>query len=272
MSLLYCVFGHPIHHSRSPEIHLAFARQFGLDLRYEKREAPLDGFADNVAAFLAEGGSGANVTVPFKQEAFKLAHQVSDRAKRAGAINTLKRADGGALYGDNTDGEGLVSDLKRLGINLEGANIAILGAGGAVRGVLAPLLAQQPQRVVIANRTVERGEQLASEFADMGTIEAVAPDALDESFDLVINGTSASLSDELPALGNVSLAANGWGYDMVYAAKPTEFMRWASEQGGHSADGLGMLVGQAAESFRVWLGKSPDPEPVLAQLRQQLSA
>ncbi|MGJ8523845.1 Shikimate dehydrogenase (NADP(+)) [Carnimonas sp. R-84981] len=272
MSLLYCVFGHPIHHSRSPDIHLAFARQFGLDLRYEKREAPLDGFAESVAAFIAEGGSGANVTVPFKQQALTLAGQVSDRARRAGAINTLKRTDAGDLYGDNTDGEGLVSDLKRLGIEPAGANIAILGAGGAVRGVLAPLLAQQPKRLVIANRTVARGEQLAQEFSDLGAIEAVAPDALSDAFDLVINGTSASLSDELPALGNVSLAANGWGYDMVYAAAPTAFMRWASEQGGNSADGLGMLVGQAAESFYVWLGKRPDPEPVLLQLRKQLSA
>lgn len=270
MSMLYCLFGHPVKHSRSPEIHHAFAQQCQLALTYEKREAPLDGFADSVASFLKEGGLGANVTVPFKQEAMALADELSAEARRAGAVNTLKLTAEGRLYGHNTDGIGLVVDLERLGVPLKDARIAILGAGGAVRGVLKPLLDQKPASLVIANRTLEKAEALAADFSDEGAITAVAPDDLEGKFDLVINGTSTSLSGALPVIGQARLAHAGWGYDMVYSREPTPFMRWASDQGGNSADGLGMLVGQARESFALWTGKTPDATPVLEMLRGTL--
>lgn len=272
MSAIYCVFGHPVAHSRSPEIHHAFAAQFDMPLRYERRLAPLDGFAGSVADFIAAGGRGANVTVPFKQEALALAEVVAPRARRAGAVNTLSVDDEGRLQGDTTDGVGLVRDLERLGARLEGARIAVLGAGGAVRGVLEPLLEHRPQALFVANRTAERARQLAERFAGFGPIAGGAFDQLEGRFDLVINGTSASLGAELPPLPEGLFANDALAYDMVYAAQPTVFMRWAEQRGARSHDGLGMLVEQAAESFFIWHNLQPDTGAVLAGMRGEASA
>jgi shikimate dehydrogenase len=271
----YGVFGNPIAHSKSPLIHQLFAEQTGQLLGYEPLLAPLDDFCGFARDFFATGGMGANVTVPFKEQAFRLVDQLSARASRAGAVNTLKRLEDGRLLGDNTDGAGLVRDLLvNAGISLQGRRILLLGAGGAARGVLEPLLAEQPAALVIANRTVEKAEQLAHEFADLGPVVASAYDWLDESVDLIINGTSASLAGELPPLAE-SLVQPGHTccYDMMYGAEPTPFNRWATRLGAQPAlDGLGMLVEQAAEAFYLWRGVRPQTAPVREHLRQLLQA
>lgn len=269
----YAVFGNPIAHSKSPLIHRLFAEQCGQAMTYEALLVPLDDFPGQVQAFFATG-LGANVTVPFKEEAFAVADQLTERARRAGAVNTLQRLHDGSLLGDNTDGAGLVRDLtENAGLNLEGKRILLLGAGGAVRGVLEPLLAQRPAMLVLANRTVEKAERLAREFADLGEIYASGFDWLEEPVDLIINGTSASLSGELPRLAP-SLVRPGHTvcYDMMYGARPTAFCSWAQTQGAARAlDGLGMLVEQAAEAFTLWRGVRPQTAPVLAELRRQLA-
>ena len=271
----YGVFGNPIAHSKSPLIHRLFAEQTGQALTYEPLLAPLDDFPGFARAFFAGGGMGANVTVPFKEQAFQLADQLSQRARRAGAVNTLKMTGDGLLLGDNTDGTGLVRDLlENAAIPLRGQRILLLGAGGAVRGVLEPLLAEQPLALVIANRTVERAEQLAQEFADLGPVVASGFDWLDEPVDLIINGTSASLGGEVPALA-ASLIRPGHTrcYDMMYAAEATAFNRWAAALGARQTlDGLGMLVEQAAEAFHVWRGVRPQTAAVRERLRRQLQA
>ena len=268
----YGVFGNPIGHSKSPLIHRLFAAQTGEALSYEPLLAPLDDFAGFARAFFADG-LGGNVTVPFKEEAFRLADELSERARRAGAVNTLKKLDDGRLLGDNTDGAGLVRDLTvNAGLDLNDARILLLGAGGAVRGVLEPLLGQSPQALVIANRTVAKAEQLAHEFASLGPVAASGFDWLSEPVDLIINGTSASLAGELPPL-DPSLIRPGHTvcYDMMYGKEPTAFNRWAAEHGAAQClDGLGMLVEQAAEAFFLWRGVRPDSAPVLAELRRQL--
>ena len=270
----YAVFGNPIAHSKSPLIHRLFAEQTGQALTYEPLLAPLDDFPGFARAFFAGGGMGANVTVPFKEQAFQLADQLSQRARRAGAVNTLKMTGDGLLLGDNTDGTGLVRDLlENAAIPLRGQRILLLGAGGAVRGVLEPLLAEQPLALVIANRTVERAEQLAHEFADLGPVVASGFDWLDEPVDLIINGTSASLAGELPAIASSLIqAGHTVCYDMMYGKELTAFNRWATEQGAARViDGLGMLVEQAAEAFFLWRGVRPDSAPVLRHLRLLLS-
>ncbi|MFC0269796.1 shikimate dehydrogenase [Kushneria aurantia] len=269
MSDLYAVFGNPVAHSKSPQIHAAFAAQLGERVRYEAREAETDGFEAAWQRFVGEGGRGANVTLPFKQQAATLADRLSERAALAAAVNTLIPGDG-ELLGDNTDGVGLLHDLQRLGAPLAGARIAVLGAGGAVRGVLGPLLAVAPQRLVIANRTAAKAHELAALFKAHGAIEGGGFEALGEGFDLVINATSASLAGELPPLPERLIAEEGVAYDMMYGAEPTVFMQWADARGARCHDGLGMLVGQAAESWFQWRGSRPDPEPVLARLRAEL--
>ena len=261
----YAVFGHPIAHSKSPQIHAAFARQTGEDVVYEARLAPLDGFADSVAQFIAAGGRGANVTVPFKEEAFKLANRLSPRAQRAGAVNTLV-FDVEGIAGDNTDGAGLVADLTRnLNRSLAGKRILLLGAGGAARGVIEPLLEQQPAALVIANRTLGRAQELAELFGH--GITACSFDAADAPFDIVINATAASLAGELPPLSSRIFTPNTLAYDMMYG-RDTPFLSFARTHGAATADGLGMLVEQAAEAFYVWRGVRPDTAPVIAALRQ----
>ncbi len=260
----YAVIGNPIAHSKSPHIHAMFAEQTGQAMRYERILAPLDGFRDAVLDFRDDGGHGLNVTVPFKLEACVLADRLSDRARRAGAVNTLIFRPDGSIEGDNTDGAGLVRDLLGAGIGLGNRRILLLGAGGAVRGVLAPLLAEKPAALVIANRTADKAIALAHDFADLGPVEGCGFDDLPgQRFDLVINGTSASLTGELPPLPDDLLTAGGDAYDMAYGSEPTPFQRWAQAHGArHALDGLGMLVEQAAESFWLWRGVRPDTAPV----------
>jgi len=268
----YGVFGNPIGHSKSPQIHRLFAQQTGQSLSYEPLLAPLDDFSGFARQFFMDG-RGANVTVPFKEQAFRLADQLTERARRAGAVNTLKKLEDATLLGDNTDGIGLVRDLlDNAGVALEGKRVLLLGAGGAVRGVLEPLLAQRPAALVIANRTLSKAEQLAGEFAELGSVSASAFDQLHGPFDVIINGTSASLGGELPPLAD-SLIRSGttFCYDMMYGAEPTPFCLWAANLGGSTRDGLGMLVEQAAAAFELWRGVRPESADVLAQLRSQLA-
>lgn len=268
----YVVVGNPIAHSKSPLIHAEFATQTGQNIEYERLLAPLDGFREQVLAFRCNGGKGLNVTVPFKQEAWQLATQLSQRAQLAEAVNTL-RFDGEAIYGDNTDGVGLCRDIcDNLGVALQGKRILLLGAGGAVRGVLQPLLAQQPAGLTIANRTEARAQQLAQQFRDYGMVQASSYDALaGQTFDVVINGTSASLSDALPPLPAGCFAAGSLAYDMMYGKGLTPFLQFARQQGAAQlADGLGMLVEQAAEAFFLWRGVRPQTAPVIEKMRADL--
>ncbi len=270
MTALYCVFGNPVAHSRSPDIHHAFAAQQGDDLRYEKREAPLDDFAGAVNALRADGGLGANVTVPFKEQAHQLCDAVTERADLAGAVNTLWW-EGDQLNGDNTDGVGLVTDIREnLGWAIQDKRVLVLGAGGAVRGVMGPLLAEKPTLVRVANRTREKAEILARQFMD-GSNSPVLGSGLENlmgQFDLVINAISAGLHGEMPDLPDGLLAEGAVAYDMVYGSEPTPFMCWAQQQGAAAtADGLGMLVEQAAEAFALWRGWRPDTAPVMTMMR-----
>lgn len=269
----YVVFGNPIGHSKSPLIHRLFAEQTGQALEYTTSLAPLDDFTAFAKTFF-QSGRGANVTVPFKEQAYRLADTLTERAQRAGAVNTLIKQADGSLRGDNTDGAGLVRDLTvNHGVALKGKRILVLGAGGAVRGALEPLLAEQPEVIVIANRTVEKAEQLAKEFSDLGPVFPSGFDWLEEPVDLIINATSASLSGELPPI-SPSLIQPGetFCYDMMYSNEPTAFCRWATEhKAGQSVDGLGMLVEQAAEAFFQWRGVRPESAPVLQELRRLLA-
>lgn len=269
----YVVFGNPIGHSKSPLIQRLFADQTGQDLDYRALLAPLEDFSDCALGFF-KYGKGANVTVPFKEEAYRLCDQLTPRARRAGAVNTLSKLEDGTLQGDNTDGAGLVRDLTvNAGVELTGKRILILGAGGAVRGVLEPILALAPQSVVVANRTVEKAEQLAREFDELGPVVASGFSWLQEPVDVIINATSASLAGELPAIAD-SLVEPGRTvcYDMMYGKEPTPFCQWATRLGAvRVLDGLGMLAEQAAESFHGWRGVRPDTGPVLDELRRQLA-
>ena len=268
----YVVFGNPIGHSKSPLIHRLFAEQTAQQLDYQTLLAPLDDFSGCARTFFREG-RGANVTVPFKEEAFRLADQLTPRAQRAGAVNTLSKQADGRLLGDNTDGAGLVRDLTvNAGFSLRGKRILLLGAGGAVRGALEPLLAEQPASVIIANRTVEKAELLCELFADLGPVSASGFGWLREPVDLIINATSASLSGDVPPIaGSLIEPGKTLCYDMMYGKEPTAFCRWAADQGGLTMDGLGMLAEQAGEAFFLWRGVRPDTAPVLAELRRLLA-
>lgn len=272
---LYVVLGNPIAHSQSPFIHARFAEQTGQSLRYERRLVPLDGLQRALDGLLAEGARGANVTVPFKQEAWRLCESRGPVAERAGAVNTLLFGADRSIHGENTDGAGLLRDLgANLGVALEGCRILLLGAGGAARGVLQPLLAAAPQALWIANRTAARAADLARDFADFGPVSGCGFDALPSTrFDLVINATSASLAGRLPPLDPALVGAATLCYDMAYGKGPTPFVAWARQVGaGRAVDGLGMLVEQAAESFHLWRGVRPRTGPVLEALRRIVSA
>ncbi len=269
----YAVMGNPIAHSKSPKIHALFAQQTQQQLIYEALLVPLDGFTDAVAEFHANGGKGLNITVPFKQEAWALMAEHSQRAQRAGAVNTLWFRDDGTTLADTTDGVGLVRDLMfNHRITLSAKRVLILGAGGAVRGVLEPILAEGPASVVVANRTTSKARELAELFADLGSISGCGFDELSgQQFNLVINGTAASLAGEVPPLPDNLLANNASCYDMMYGATPTPFQRWATARGAaHSLDGLGMLVEQAAEAFTLWRGVRPETGAVIRVLRESL--
>jgi len=270
----YAVIGNPIAHSKSPRIHAAFAAQTGQALRYEALLAPLDGFAATVLAFRAAGGRGMNVTVPFKLEAFALAERLSPRARAAGAVNTLAfGADG--IFGDNTDGAGILRDITvNLGCPLGGRRVLLLGAGGAARGALLPLLDAAPASLTIANRSAAKAAALAAEFAGAGPLKPTGGgfgELAGLHFDVVINATSASLSDAAPELPPGLYAPGSLAYDMMYGRGDTPFLAAARRQGAAVlADGLGMLVEQAAESFALWRGVRPDTAPVLTELRAAL--
>ncbi len=275
----YAVMGNPIAHSKSPQIHTLFAQQTGQRLTYGAILVEVGHFAEAVQRFRDAGGKGLNVTVPFKQDAWALTQARSARAESAGAVNTLAFRDDGVLFGDNTDGEGLVRDLQvNHGFALGGKRILILGAGGAVRGVLGPILAQRPARVFIANRTAARAGELVELFttrgvAGGGTLAGGGfGDVPEEGFDLVLNGTAASLKGDIPPIPPQSVAG-AWCYDMMYGAAPTAFLRWAAEHNAvHCLDGLGMLVEQAAESFLLWRGVRPETGPVIAAIRATLKS
>lgn len=272
---LYCVFGNPVGHSRSPDIHSRFATQTGQDMRYVARLAPLADFAGELARFAAEGGQGANVTLPFKEETFALCTQTSVRAQQAGAVNTLLRRSDGQWYGDNTDGVGLVNDITRnLGFSLRGKRLLLLGAGGAARGVIAPLLAEQPGLLHLANRSADKAVALVSRFADLGSSSVLEASGFSDipalPFDVVINATSASLGGVSLPLPRGAFSPATLAYDMMYGKRETPFLAQARRAGaGKCADGLGMLVEQAAEAFTLWRGVRPDAAAVLAALRHR---
>lgn len=276
----YAVIGNPVAHSRSPHIHALFSAQTGTPLQYEPLLAPIDGFKPTVQAFREQGGLGLNVTVPFKTEAFALAQDhLSARARLAGAVNTLWLQNG-AWHGCNTDGVGLVSDLLRLGVALQGARVLLVGAGGAARGVLQPLVDQGCARLHIVNRTPARAQELVATWSQAVPMSAtqitaggLADAAVPGGWNVVINATASSLQGAAPELPRGLYAPDALAYDMMYAALPTTFMQQATADGAaRTADGLGMLVGQAAESFFIWHGVRPDPAPVLATLRTALLA
>ena len=270
----YAVVGHPVAHSRSPFIHARFAAATGQDLVYGLIDIPPGAFRERVDAFAADGGRGLNVTLPYKFEARDYADVLTDRARDAGAVNTLAWQTDGSVLGDNTDGAGLVRDLEHnLQRPLAGRRILLLGAGGAARGALPSLAAAGPAAIVVANRTHGRAVALAADFADRAPVEAQAFDVLEGAFDLVINATSASIEDAVPPVPARVIGGGTLCYDMMYGAEPTAFLRWAVPAGaGAVADGIGMLVEQAAESFALWRGLRPETGPVLAALRAQLAA
>jgi shikimate dehydrogenase len=269
----YAVIGNPVAHSRSPDIHKAFALETSQDIEYQKLLAPKDDFARLVQAFRSAGGRGANITVPFKEEAARLADELSDRARAAGAVNTLCFGPQG-IFGDNTDGVGLVHDLTiNLGHAIAGKRVLLVGAGGAARGVLRPLLLQKPAALVVVNRTDARARDLVAQFAreapEMLSHAPIAALAIGH-FDIVINATAASLAGEALQLPAGVCTNQALAYDMVYARGDTPFMAAARLNGARVADGLGMLVEQAAESFFLWRGVRPATRPVLEALRRAL--
>ena len=272
----YRVFGNPITHSRSPFIHHAFAKNTNQSLHYDKKFVELDGFDDAVNAFIIEGGKGINVTVPFKEQALKIANKLSKRAELAGAVNTLCFKDG-YIYGDNTDGEGLVQDLIRNNIQLHNAKILLLGAGGAAKGVLLPLLEQHPLTITIVNRTVSKAEALSEKVNQYIGVEKVLFCGFNElknnKFDVIINATSASLSGALPPIPANIVNNKVTCYDMVYGKNLTPFLLWATHNNAKKViDGLGMLVEQAAISFELWTKEKPDVDEVLSSLRKSIAA
>ncbi len=269
----YAVMGNPISHSKSPQIHQQFAEQTKEELSYEKIKVETENFADDVANFQKNNGKGLNITVPLKEEAFKLATELTERARRAGAVNTLILNDNKNYTGDNTDGIGLVRDLtQNHQTSLTGKDILILGAGGAVRGILEPFIQQQPARIVIANRTLKRAQDLATDFSDIAEIEVFEFSELaGQQFDIIINGTSASLSGDLPPLPDQLLKDNSTTYDMMYGKHDTPFMSWSKENNASKVlDGLGMLVEQAAESFYCWRKIRPQTKAVIESIRESL--
>lgn len=276
----YAIIGNPVQHSKSPEIHTEFAREMAQDIVYERLLAPLDGFVQTVDAFRTAhklNAAGVNVTVPFKVEAFRYANKLTLRALRGGAVNTLK-FEGTVVVGDNTDGVGLCADIERnLGFQMAGARVLVMGAGGAVRGVMGNLLDASPGLLAITNRSLDKAEAIAVQFGGVAKnkgkdkIRVMSLGELPrQQFDLIINATSASLSESLPLVPTASFAPDALAYDMMYGKGRTPFLALAASAGARTADGLGMLIEQAAEAFYVWRGLRPSTAPVLAMLRKRL--
>lgn len=271
---LYAVFGSPIIHSRSPDIHRLFATQCDQDLIYTKQEVRADEFDHVCKEFFELGGSGLNITLPLKELAFNLADTLTPRAQLAGAVNTLALTKDGKILGDNTDGAGLVWDITdNLNWSLTGKNILMLGAGGAVRGVLGPILEKKPASILIANRTAEKALKLAEQFATIGNVQGAGYEDLPKyAFDIVINGTSMSLTGEIPPITVSQINKQTHAYDMAYSHRPTPFLAWLNECGlVNLSDGLGMLVEQAAESFKLWRGVMPNTQQVIKHLRDEMT-
>ncbi|AHG19883.1 shikimate dehydrogenase [Chania multitudinisentens RB-25] len=268
----FAVFGNPIAHSKSPRIHALFAEQTEIDHPYGSVLAPLDGFEVALRQFITAGGKGANVTVPFKESAYAVSNELSDRAAIAGAVNTLKVLPDGRLLGDNTDGIGLLTDLKCQQLLQPGDRILLVGAGGAARGVILPLLSFGCE-VVMTNRTFSRAQELVRLFQHLGEIASLPIEQLNQQrFDLVINATASGINGEIPALPANIVDETTRCYDMFYQQGGTPFLSWVKKQGGkHYADGLGMLVGQAAHAFLLWHGVMPEIEPVLLKLRKEMA-
>ena len=274
MTDFYAVIGNPIAHSKSPAIHHAFAQLTHQDIQYERVLAPLDGFADTVHGLIAQGFKGANVTVPFKLEAFAMATRLSERAQDAGAVNTLI-FDAEGIIGDNTDGVGLVRDISQnIGVSFAGKRVLLIGAGGASEGVLHPILAAHPALLIITNRTLDKALNMVKRVEARDemlfvSVQAYAFDDLQgQAFDIVINATSAGLSDSQLPLPSGIFAPNALAYDMMYG-RLTPFMAFAQQQGARVFDGLGMLIEQAAEAFSVWRGIRPPTAPVIEMFKQQ---
>ncbi|MDP0561924.1 MAG: shikimate dehydrogenase [Candidatus Endonucleobacter sp. (ex Gigantidas childressi)] len=275
----YAVVGYPVHHSKSPDIHAMFAENSDQKLCYEALEVEVDGFAAAISTFFNDGYCGLSVTAPFKEEAWELAEVKTDLAQKAGAVNTLWRSADGCLHGDNTDGIGLIKDLtSNHGVSLKGARVLVLGAGGAIRGCIAPLLYEDPCEVVIANRTLGKAKSVIkavsenySEFNNVKLSASAFENLDDGAFDLIINGTSASLQGmELPIPVQV-MGSDTISYDMMYCSEETVFNRWVKELGARRClDGLGMLVEQAAEQFFIWRGVRPETSAVLKRLRRTM--
>ncbi|QHM73601.1 shikimate dehydrogenase [Mixta intestinalis] len=269
----FVVIGNPISHSKSPLIHRCFAQQTGIEHRYGSLLSPLDSFSQTVQHFLQQGGRGANITLPFKQQAYELADELTERAALAGAVNTLHQRADGRLLGDNTDGIGLLSDLQRLALIKPGDNVLLIGAGGAARGVILPLLSFGCT-LTLTNRTPARASELAAIFAHTGEIDALAPTELSSRhFDLIINATSSGVNGDIPQLPATLIQTDTRCYDMFYQKGATPFLRWCQQAGATAmADGLGMLVGQAAHAFLLWHQVMPEIEPVINRLQAELSA
>ena len=265
----YAVIGNPISHSKSPLIHTEFAQQTGQDLDYITKEIPLDGLVEGLKQLQQAGFKGINVTVPFKEQVWQAIANKSDHATRAGAVNTVVFNDDGTLYGDNTDGIGLCRDLvDNHHIELKSKRLLLLGAGGAARGVIEPLLSYQPAELVIANRTASKAQDLAQLFAEFGPVSGGGYDEVSGSFDVIINATAASLQGEVPPLADDILNDDASCYDMMYSNEDTAFIVWAKQHNAaKTIDGLGMLAEQAAEAFRIWRGVKPETGSVIQQIR-----
>lgn len=271
----YAVFGHPISHSKSPLIHSLFAAQTGQTLQYTAHDVPAEQFQRTADHFFRNGVKGLNCTVPLKELAWQYASQLTERARAAKAVNTLAWQADGSILGDNTDGMGLVRDLvQNHDISLAGQHILILGAGGASRGIIAPILAEHPADLVIANRTLSKAQAIVNEFSHLGSIRAhTFAELAHQRFDLILNATSTSLNNELPPLPQGLLDERSYCYDLAYGEEPTTFVRWGLAHGARKClDGLGMLVEQAAEAFYVWRGIRPDTQAVIDRLNNERSA
>jgi len=267
----YAVFGNPIKHSKSPAIHTQFATSLGEEIDYQAILPPIDGFEKTVSSFFEQGGRGANITAPFKAQAFAMADELTQLAEMAGAVNTLKKCDDGTLLGDNTDGVGLVNDLLANNVTITNKRILIIGAGGAARGVILPLLEHKPKEVIIVNRTAQKATELAMLFAQYGQVSGYGFNTLPVSeYSLIINSTSSSMNNELPALQVKYLAGCEVAYDMFYSLTNTLFMNWVAKYKPMAKllDGSGMLVGQAAQSYYIWRKKMPEILPVVNALKK----
>ena len=272
MTDLYAVLGNPIAQSQSPYIHSEFAKQTQQNMSYQTILAPVDQFEETLRTFIKKGAKGANITAPFKEQAYALCDELSELAQLAGAVNTLSFTEDGKIYGDNTDGVGLVNDLETQFGPLKDKHVLLIGAGGAARGCILPILQHHVAQLVICNRTHEKAQQLQTLFCDYGNFFAKPIEEIQSPFDLVINSTSAGLSGQLISLPSVIIDETTDCYDMTYSQHATVFNQWAKDQNAHqTADGLGMLVGQAAKSFNLWRGVTPDTDSVMEKLRQSLA-